>query len=28
LMITKENKEKYNLNYKDIYGLINLDERI
>jgi phytoene synthase len=28
LMITKDNKEKYNLNYKDIYGLINLDERI
>jgi phytoene synthase len=28
LMIIKDNKEKYNLNYKDIYGLINLDERI
>jgi phytoene synthase len=28
LMIIKNNKEKYNLNYKDIYGLINLDERI
>ena len=28
LMIIKDNKEKYNLNYKDIFGLINLDERI
>jgi phytoene synthase len=28
LMIIKDNKEKYNLNYKDIHGLINLDERI
>jgi phytoene synthase len=28
LMIINNNKEKYNLNYKDIYGLINLDERI
>jgi phytoene synthase len=28
LMIIKDNKEKYNLNFKDIYGLINLDERI
>jgi phytoene synthase len=28
LMIIKDHKEKYNLNYKDIYGLINLDERI
>jgi len=28
LMIIKDNKERYNLNYKDIYRLINLDERI
>ena len=28
LMLIKDNKKKYNLNYKDIYGLINLDERI
>jgi phytoene synthase len=28
LMIIKDNKEKYNLNYKDIHELINLDERI
>jgi phytoene synthase len=28
LMIIKDNKEQYNLNYKDIHGLINLDERI
>ncbi|MDC1167069.1 squalene/phytoene synthase family protein [Candidatus Pelagibacter sp.] len=28
LMIIKDNKERYNLNCKDIYRLINLDERI